>query len=310
MMQFWWVNHNKTYAHEVGDGFLWSPKTSRGGVFNQTYENMRLAMPGDIVISFAGSMVRAVGVVKSPATDLEKPLVFGSVGEYWDRDGWFLSVEFTEALTPFRPKERMETIGPLLPTKNSPILASGKGAQNCYLAAISNQLGAEILAMAGNPDLSMDIGTLDLLSPAIEEQEILADLHLKETEKRSLVLARRGQGDFRRRVQLVEKSCRVTGVSSEKLLIASHIKPWKVSENTERLSGNNGLFLSPHIDKLFDSGLISFEADGALMVSDLLDRDVLTRWSINPTKKYGKFNEDQTYFLNYHHEEVFKSDAA
>ena len=309
-MQFWWVNHNQTYAHEVGEGFLWSPKTSRGGVFNQFYENMRLAKPGDIVISYAGTMVRAIGVVQSPATDVEKPVVFGTVGDYWDKDGWFLPVEFTEAPIPFRPKERMETIGPLLPNKYSPINPNGNGSQGCYLAAISDELGALVIAMAGNPDLSMDGGSLDLLSPALEDQEILADLHLKETEKRSLVLARRGQGDFRRRVQLVEKQCRVTGVSSEKLLVASHIKPWKVSENNERLSGNNGLFLSPHIDKLFDSGLISFESDGSLMVSDALERDVLVKWSINSNKKYGKFNEDQTYFLKYHHEEVFKSDAA
>ena len=46
------------------------------------------------------------------------------------------------------------------------------------------------------------------------------------------------------------------------------------------------------------------------MVSDALERDVLVKWSINSNKKYGKFNEDQTYFLKYHHEEVFKSDAA
>ncbi len=309
-MQFWWVNHNKTYAHEVGEGFLWSPKTSRGGVFNKFYENMRLAQPGDIVISYAGTMVRAIGVVQGPATDVEKPVVFGSVGDYWDKDGWFLPVEFKEAPTPFRPKEKMDSIGPLLPAKYSPINPNGNGSQGCYLAAISPELGALILAMAGSPDLTMDVGSIDLLSPAPEDQEILADIHLKETEKRSLVLARRGQGDFRRRVQLVEKHCRVTGVSSEKLLIASHIKPWRDSENAERLSGNNGLFLSPHIDKLFDGGLISFQADGSLLVSDSLDRDVLSKWSINPNKKYGKFNQDQAFFLEYHQNSVFKSDAA
>ena len=309
-MQFWWVNHSKTYAHEVGEGFLWSPKTSRGGVFNQFYENMRLAKPGDIVISYAGTMVRAIGVVQGPATDVEKPIVFGAVGDYWDKEGWFLPVEFTEAPTPFRPKERMETIGPLLPSKYSPINPNGNGSQGCYLAAISPELGALIIAMAGNPDLSMDGGSLDLLSPALEDQEILADLHLKETEKRSLVLARRGQGDFRRRVQLVEKQCRVTGVSSEKLLIASHIKPWSGSDAQERLDGNNGLFLSPHVDKLFDKGLITFEKNGAMLVSPKLDLEVLDRWSIDPLKKYGNFNSDQAYFLEHHNEVTFQSSAA
>jgi len=28
-MRFWWVNHKQTYKQEVGDGYLWSPKTKK-----------------------------------------------------------------------------------------------------------------------------------------------------------------------------------------------------------------------------------------------------------------------------------------
>jgi predicted restriction endonuclease len=107
------------------------------------------------------------------------------------------------------------------------------------------------------------------------------------------VLARRGQGKFRARVQNVEPACRVTGVSAEKFLIASHIKPWKDSNNQERLSGNNGLFLSPHIDRLFDAGFISFTPAGKMLVSDSLDADVLPKWHVNPGLSVGKFNDHQ-----------------
>jgi predicted restriction endonuclease len=98
----------------------------------------------------------------------------------------------------------------------------------------------------------------------------------------------------------------VTGVTSSKLLIASHIKPWATSSNEERLNGHNGLFLSPHIDKLFDSGLMSFEDSGEMLFSDMLDVDVLTRWKIDPTKKVKRFGQDQAYFLEHHRKSVFQ----
>ncbi len=74
--------------------------------------------------------------------------------------------------------------------------------------------------------------------------------------------SRVGQGDFRK--SLIEKydgKCVVTGIDLTKLLIASHIKPWRISDNKERLSSENGLLLSANLDKLFDSGLITFMND-------------------------------------------------
>lgn len=47
-MKYWWVNQNKTFAQEVR-GFLWSPKTNAIGARSQFYENMNLALPGDLV---------------------------------------------------------------------------------------------------------------------------------------------------------------------------------------------------------------------------------------------------------------------
>jgi hypothetical protein len=91
---------------------------------------------------------------------------------------------------------------------------------------------------------------------------IVADPALGETEKEALVLARRGQGLFRTRVQSVETRCRVTRVERHEHLRASHIKPWRVCTNEERLEGENGLLLTPSIDHLFDGGFISFEQGG------------------------------------------------
>lgn len=305
---YWWVNQNKTYKHEVGGGYLWSPKRTKRSR-SQFYDNMLDVRPGDIVFSFAGSLIKAIGVATSSGYSSTKPKAFGTAGDYWAEDGWKVDVEFTFVDKPIRPKDHMKLIGPLLPQKYSPIRPSGDGLQ-VYLAAISDELGNLLIGLSGNPELSLPMVDLSQLTYNQDEQDLLAETSLQETAKASLIMARRGQGIFRNRVKLIEQKCRVTGVSSEKLLTASHIKPWKVSDNQERLEGNNGLFLSPHVDKLFDSGLITFTAQGEMWVSPQLDDEVLPKWKIDPRKKYGKFNSDQAFFLDFHNNETFRKSLA
>lgn len=305
-MRYWWVNHNKTYDHEVGGGYLWSPKKNSNNARNQFYDNMLEVKPGDIVFSFAGTFIKAIGVAASTGYSSAKPKVFGETGEYWSEDGWQVDIEFTYADKPIRPKDYMALIGPLLPERYSPLQLSGDGLQGVYLAGLSDQLGQLLLFLSGNPELTVQVVDLSQLTYDQEEQDLIAEETIQETAKASLIMARRGQGTFRNRVKLIEQRCRVTGVSSEKLLTASHIKPWSASDNRERLEGNNGLFLSPHVDKLFDSGFITFTARGEMWVSPQLDSDVLPKWRIDPTRKYGKFNSEQAFFLEFHNNETFK----
>jgi hypothetical protein len=90
-----------------------------------------------------------------------------------------------------------------------------------------------------------------------------------------LVTARRGQGIFKERVMQIEKRCRITRVENPVHLRASDCKPWRDSNNKERLDGENGLLLTPSIDHLFDRGFISFEDSGILIVSPVAH---LPRW--------------------------------
>ena len=93
----------------------------------------------------------------------------------------------------------------------------------------------------------------------------------KETERESVVLSRIGQGIFRK--QLFEKyhgRCIITRIDHPYLLVASHIKPWAASDNEERLSVDNGLLLSATYDRLFDSGLITFNEKGRIYLSSFI----------------------------------------
>lgn len=105
---------------------------------------------------------------------------------------------------------------------------------------------------------------------------------LAETEKEALVKSRRGQGTFRE--SLMEKyssTCIVTGINLKTLLIASHVKPWSVSNNYERLSSENGLLLSATFDKLFDKGYISFKNNGQMIISHHINEENKKRLNIS-----------------------------
>lgn len=132
------------------------------------------------------------------------------------------------------------------------------------------------------------------------EAEIRADPRLPETEKLALVKSRRGQGLFRDRVKAIEPICRVTGVNKDAFLIASHIKPWRSCTNQERLDGMNGLMLSPHVDRLFDGGWISFENDGSLLTSSEEARAIMFSWHITQLVIVRPFEEQQVPYLAYH----------
>jgi putative restriction endonuclease len=306
---YWWVNQNKTYRQEIAGGYMWSPKTNSNGGKNPYYDFMTAVLPGDIVFSFANTEIIAVGVATTNSYTSKKPKDFGAAGDSWLDEGWRVDVDFVRAETPISPKNHMNLLAPLLPEKYSPIRFDGVGNQ-VYLTAISHDLGLEILQLLGNVELSWPVTDLNEINFREDEQDLFIDESLKLTEKASLVLARRGQGTFRERVRFFEGSCRVTGVETPSLLIASHIKPWKSSSNEERLNGHNGLFLSPHVDKLFDGGFISFEDSGEVLVSPQLDMGVLDKWAIDSSLPVKKFRNEQTYFLASHRAEVFRSASA
>ncbi len=44
-------------------------------------------------------------------------------------------------------------------------------------------------------------------------------------------------------------------------------------DNKERLDPYNGFLLIPNLDLAFDNGLITFDKDGKIMVSDALDKN-------------------------------------
>jgi hypothetical protein len=89
-------------------------------------------------------------------------------------------------------------------------------------------------------------------------------------EKPTLVSARRGQGRFRDGLVELWGCCAVSDCRGLNLLRASHIRPWKIANDSQRLDKFNGLLLSPNLDAAFDAGLIRFAEDGKSIISKSL----------------------------------------
>lgn len=139
------------------------------------------------------------------------------------------------------------------------------------------------------------------------ENAIKNDTSIPETQRTAIVQSRIGQGTFRK--QLLEKyqgHCIITGIDHPTLLVASHIKPWAVSSNTERLQVDNGLLLSATYDRLFDSGLITFDTTGKIFLSSLLSAENITRLHLVAQTTYPLILSPQMKLhLEYHNDRIF-----
>lgn len=217
-MRYWWVNQNQTYHHEVRGGYLWSPKRNVNQARNPYYDFMREVAPGDVVFSFAGTVIRAIGIAASHTYESPKPLEFGQAGAYWDKIGWRVDVRFSELRLPLKPSHHMSVLAPLLPSRYAPLRPNGNGLQNMYLTRLPEHLAAALIDLLGAEarDLVLGFRVAEeaLLATGVglvewEEHElgqVQADTTLPPTERQAIVLARRGQGLFKTRVMSLESS--------------------------------------------------------------------------------------------------------
>jgi putative restriction endonuclease len=116
------------------------------------------------------------------------------------------------------------------------------------------------------------------------EQEIV-DIPLPiGADKQQSVKVRVNQRFFRDAVlSAYDNKCCISGLDQPRLLIASHIKPWKDSNPaTERTNPRNGLCLGALYDKAFDAGLMTIAPDFRIVLSGSL-RDALPRKVVQET---------------------------
>lgn len=183
------------------------------------------------------------------------------------------------------------------------LLRRGSGVARHMEIAPNN--GNESLLQAHEPSSSQS----PVRDPAGELlEDILAELSRSDTsatDRDAFVKARIGQGTFRQLlIEAWDGGCAVTGCSELAVLRASHIKPWRDCSDFERLDPSNGLLLTANLDALFDARLISFDDDGAMLVSARLS-DSHPNQLCAPWKLRVPLTDQQKGYLS-HHRAAFK----
>ena len=157
------------------------------------------------------------------------------------------------------------------------------------LAVLSEQL-RESLGLAG--------------ATSTEQPEVA---YTGETETERPVRVRLAQRFFRQSVLAAYESrfC-VTGINLPQLLIASHILPWS-GHPEHRANPRNGLCLSRLHDAAFDQGLMGFDEEYRMILSqelsDATTNDVLTasfrRYEGQPIQLPERFRPDPAFIKNH-----------
>ena len=132
------------------------------------------------------------------------------------------------------------------------------------------------------------------------------------TSKLAQVKVRIGQQFFRNAVlSAYNQRCCISGLANPKLLVASHIVPWRQDE-ANRLNPHNGLALSALHDKAFDLGLITVAEDHRVVVSsqatDITDpffMSAIASFHGKPIALPEKFSP-AAQFLTFHREHIFQ----
>ncbi len=134
------------------------------------------------------------------------------------------------------------------------------------------------------------------------------------TESTASVRVRRGQQFFRQTIlNSYGVRCCISGIEVPRLLVASHIKPWRDFPDL-RLDPRNGLCLSALHDAAFDVGLITLDKNLGVILSSKLKsflpskslNDNFSRFEGKSIRLPDKVAEPNPVFLEYHRQKIFQ----
>lgn len=162
--------------------------------------------------------------------------------------------------------------------------------------------------------LLVDYQFRSIVHPKLSVSSTEIEVIEKEKKIAKKTPSREGAHKYRKKVIEHMPQCPFTKITDERLLIASHIKPYRTCINEdnvgEAIDYLNGLALSPTYDKLFDQGYITFTDKGELICGTQLTAYTWERLKINPNAKniLRIYPEKREKYLDYHRNNVFQDD--
>ncbi|MCH4082593.1 MAG: HNH endonuclease [Atopobiaceae bacterium] len=171
-----------------------------------------------------------------------------------------------------------------------------------------------------NPEKTVQaaVASLDsIMGSSLEPEHIPEysefDLYLGE-DMTVITTARVNQTYFRN--SLIENyggKCCLTGLSLPSLLVASHIKPWKASDEHEKVAADNGILIDALHDKAFDKGLMTLDDSNGILrfvVSEKVSKDDASMrliWAYNGQElRVPRRFPPRHEFIEYHNDMIFQ----
>lgn len=146
------------------------------------------------------------------------------------------------------------------------------------------------------------------LNPLNEELELFSSLNTTNPPENTgfrMTAYRKTQSKFRIKLLDRESGCQLCNLSIPSLLVASHIVPWAVANESQKVNLNNGLLFCITHDALFDKGFISFNEVGQILISDDLPFSEFERLHVND-QMFINILPEQEQFMRIHRNAVRK----
>lgn len=293
-MRFWWVNQNQTWEHERSGGYLWAPYVGKDGHDRFHWSNMEHVLGGDLIFSYASQKIRSVSIAQHHCYRSNRPAEFGTESP-WKLQGRRLDVQYMDVMQPASLRDVEPLIQPMLAKKHSPVISTGERAVQGYLFEVNQQVALNLLRFFDLEYMLNSGSESDLDLIGVED----------DTTRKRLVDARLGQGKYREDLIGIWGSCAITGAEDPKLLIASHVMPWRTANNSQRLDPNNGLLLSPSYDRAFDQGLITFDETGTIIL-DQGQENSLLRTGVTPHARLRHYSRELEEYMHFHRSNEFR----
>jgi len=291
-MSFFWVNLGTSYKEVAKYQFLWAPaytlKEDGSKAVDAGWKHVPDVNKGDVIFCHEDGRVIYIAVAKTDAFRSERP--DNRAYDQWKKDGYKIEVYLEVLDVPISTTDFKETLIRLYNHRCSPKLFDvNKRATQNYMVSIPEGAGAFLLNEVGEVSLTIQEKIASAQSSKGKK---------KITEREAIVKSRVGQGKFREEVLgLWGQACPLTGVDLPELIIASHILPWQLSNDDERLDKFNGFPLSPSIDKLFDKGYISFSNEGYMLINRQIPQEVIKALGIDSTVRLDGLHEENLPYL-------------
>lgn len=255
------VMQGETYREEKRLGILRAPMKDKSGATPHSWERVKSLQKGDRTFHYVRGALVAVGTIQEDAREQNAGTPSAE---------WVAPCEYLELDVPLEIVSCIKRVAEHLPIKYSAFQPDGNGNSG-YVYPCNEALALVFLELLSSSKWR-NIEQLEFVYDAVREEKynsLTAWMMDSEYLLRRKFRELKSQFNASQRERWGNK-CAICGIDNPAILKAAYSKPWKDSEDAERIAPANGVLLCANHAALYESGQISFTGVGTLRMSAAL----------------------------------------